>query len=157
MPRIPEDPEVLLKYGDIIGLEPPVSLKQPKMTGLKRAAQFSPFAALTGYEDEVKEAARLTEDRTELVEDMRLEIGEKLRFLSEHLFLRPEVTAVYFRPDALKAGGSYESKTGIVKKADGYVGKLVFTDGGAVPFQDLISLAGAVFDGMETGEGYRDP
>ena len=149
MPRIPEDPEVLLKYGDIIGLSAPVSLKHPKMTGLKRAAQFSPFAALTGYEDEVQEAARLTDARMELYGDMQQEIGEKLRFLSLHLSMAPEVSAVYFLPDERKAGGSYESAGGTVKKIDTYEGVLVFQDGKKIPFQDLITLSGEIFREIE--------
>ena len=93
------------KYGDIIDLPCPTSQSHPRMTMINRAAQFSPFAALTGYDDEVEEKARLTEEKHELTEDEEDYLNKAMISLREKLGERPQVTLVYFCPDEKKSGG----------------------------------------------------
>ena len=107
---------------------------------LDRAAQFAPFAALTGHEAAIKETARLTEAEIELDEDSKELLDIRLRQLQEHLAEHPEVSVTYFRPDEKKAGGVYETVTGKVKKVDEYVGELVFTDGRRIGLGTMIEL-----------------
>ena len=127
-------------YDDIIHLPRPKSEKRLPMSLMDRAAQFSPFAALTGYEAVIAETGRLTASRAELDETTIAAINEVLRTVEEHLEEAPVVTAVWFVPDALKSGGAYEKKTGTVKKLDRYEKTLLFEDGTAVPFEALMEL-----------------
>ena len=100
------------EYDDIIGLPRPVSETHPRMPMLDRAAQFSPFAALTGYDAAITETARLTEDKRELTEEQKQIISQSLSELQGRLKTDPEVTVVYFEPDARKTGGSYRTVSG---------------------------------------------
>ncbi len=128
------------RYDDIIGLPHHVSWKHPQMPLLDRAAQFAPFAALTGYEAAIKETARLTEEEIELDENSKELLDFRLQQLQEHLSERPEVTVTYFCPDEKKTGGAYETVTGKVKKVDAYAGELVFTDGRRIGLGAIVEL-----------------
>lgn len=128
------------KYDDIIHLSRPVSLKRMPMPMLDRAAQFSPFAALTGYEATIREAGRLTEKNAELTESAKGELDEKLRMIQERIRTQPEVTVTCFREDARKTGGAYVCVTGRVKKIDPYEHILILTDGTAIPISDIYGL-----------------
>ena len=108
------------KYKEIIDLPHPVSKKHPQMSLRDRAAQFSPFAALTGHSDAIDEAARLTDRRIELDESQIAELDGKLQIIAERIGEHPTVAVTWFRPDEKKAGGAYVEKTGAVKKIDGY-------------------------------------
>ena len=103
-------------YDDIINLPHYISQKRPQMSMLDRAAQFSPFAALTGYDAAIKETGRLTDERIELEEEALTILNMKYQMLMDALPDNPEVTITYFVPDERKEGGSYVSKTGVVKK-----------------------------------------
>ena len=127
-------------YDDIIGLPHHVSRKHPQMPLLDRAAQFAPFAALTGHEAAIKETARLTEEEIELDENSKELLDFRLQQLQEHLSECPEVTVTYFCPDEKKTGGAYETVTGKVKKVDGYAGALVFTDGRRIVLGAIVEL-----------------
>ena len=127
-------------YEDIIHLSRPKSEKRLPMSLMDRAAQFSPFAALTGYEAVIAETGRLTASKADLDETTIAAINEVLRTLEEHMEEQPEVTAVWFVPDGLKSGGSYEKKTGIVKKLDRYEQYLLLADGTKIPFEALMEL-----------------
>jgi len=127
-------------YDDIIGLPHHVSRKHPQMPLLDRAAQFAPFAALTGHEAAIKETARLTEEEIELDENSKELLDFRLQQLQEHLSECPEVTVTYFCPDEKKTGGAYETVTGKVKKVDGYAGELVFTDGRRIVLGAIVEL-----------------
>ncbi len=133
------------RYEDIIGLEHPTSKKHPRMSRLNRAAQFAPFAALTGYGDAIAEAARLTEGQQELSEADQLALGEKLGLLRDHLAASPTVTLTYFRPDARKAGGEYVSLTGVVRRVREYEREVVMADGTVIPFDRILDVDGDVF------------
>ena len=128
------------RYDDIIDLPHHVSRKHPQMPLLDRAAQFAPFAALTGHESAIKETARLTEEEIELDENSKELLDFRLQQLQEHISECPEVTVTYFCPGEKKAGGAYETVTGKVKKVDAYAGELVFTDGRRVELKSIVEL-----------------
>lgn len=128
------------RYDDMIDLPHHTSKKHPRMPLLDRAAQFAPFAALTGHEAAIKETARLTEDEIELDENRKELLDLRLQQLQEHLSEQRSVTVTYFKPDEKKAGGAYETVTGVVKKVDAYAGKLVFADGRRIGLERIIEL-----------------
>lgn len=115
------------RYQDIMGLSRPVSANHPPMNRTSRAAQFSPFAALTGHNDVIRETARLTSPWVELDEQSVGILNEKLQILRCHLVGHPEVTITYFEPDDKKDGGSYQTVTGNVKKIEGIPAGTGFT------------------------------
>ena len=116
-------------YEDILNLTRPQYPDHPPMSIHDRAAQFSPFAALVGYDDAVAETARLTDRRREISEEELRELNETVASLSECISERPLVTVDYFIPDAKKEGGRYEKKTGHIRTIDTYHREVVFTDG----------------------------
>lgn len=128
------------RYDDIINLERPQYIDLPPMSMHDRAAQFSPFAALVGYEDAVKETARLTDARREMLEDEIAELNRQLGELTERLSERPEIRVTYFIPDKKKSGGRYASKIGNARTIDQYNNAIVFTDGEAVQIKDMYSV-----------------
>jgi hypothetical protein len=138
-------------YDDILHLPHHVSEKHPPMSRLDRAAQFSPFAALTGYEAAVEETARLTDRRIELDEGEKEAIDQRLTLVQERLPVPTEVTIIYFIPDKKKAGGAYVSVSGTVKKIDDYVRAVVLSDGTNIPIDDILHINGKLFDGIEAG------
>ncbi len=105
-----------------------------------RAAQFAPFAALTGYDDAVKEAGRLTDSRPEPDENELYELDLKLSEFAARISQQPEVTITYFEPDAVKEGGAFVTFTGRLKKISGPQKRVVFTDGRAINIADIISI-----------------
>ena len=135
-------------YDDIIRLPHHVSRNHPQMLMHDRAAQFAPFAALTGYEAEVGETARLTAERRELDEQEAQELNRSLVALIARLPERPEVTVEYFIPDDRKAGGAYVTVTGRVRHVSLPERILVMEDGTAIPMDDI-----AVLEMSDRGEG----
>lgn len=133
------------RYDDIINLPHHVSPKHPQMAPLDRAAQFSPFAALTGHETAIKETARLTDERVELDENSKELLDMRLQIIREHLAEKPEVTVTFFEPDQKKSGGTYVTVTGYIKKIDEYAGKLVFEDGISVLMADVTAIESEIF------------
>lgn len=137
------------KYDDIINLPHPTSQKRPRMSVQDRAAQFSPFAALTGYDAAIRETARLTEERIELNEYEKAVLDQRITLLQEHLKDFPEVTITYFQPDERKEGGKYRSLTGAVKKIDSYERQLVLADKSKIPIESILNLESELFRNME--------
>lgn len=137
------------KYEDIINLPHHVSKTRPQMPMSDRAAQFAPFAALTGYDAAIKETGRLTDDKIELEESSLNELNAKIQLLREKLADAPEVTFTYFRPDDRKDGGAYLTITGTVKKLDDYERLLVLQDGTKVPIDDILDISGDIFAVIE--------
>lgn len=135
-------------YDDIINLPRHVSSKRKKMSKLDRAAQFAPFAALTGHEEAVKESARLTEKRVELGEHAKQALNQKLRIVIERLEDLPQVSIRYFIPDANKAGGQYVTVTGSIKKVDEYQRIFIMTDGVKIPIEEVVEMEGEIFDSL---------
>ena len=128
------------KYAAIAGVPHHVSRVHPQMSMEDRAAQFSPFAALTGYDAAIAETARLTDQRVELDEYERQALNEKLQFISEHLNEHPKVSITCFVPDARKDGGEYVTLTGKVKKIDDYEHRIVLMDGSRILMEDVIRI-----------------
>ncbi|MCD8294059.1 MAG: YolD-like family protein [Clostridia bacterium] len=133
------------KYDDIINLPHHVSQTRSHMSSIERAAQFSPFAALTGYDDTISETARLTDEEIELSPDQIEELDAKIQTISSALDTRPLITVTYFIPDELKSGGAYVDRTGNVKSIDSYSKTMTFTDGTKVPIGRIISIEGEIF------------
>lgn len=136
-------------YDDIIDLPHHVSTTRPRMSNMDRAAQFSPFAAVVGYDAAVKETARLTDDRMELDENSKTILNEKLQMVLEHADTNPEIIVTYFVQDPQKAGGSYVSTTGILKKVDAYEQVLVMRDGTRIPLTEVFDIEGELFRSMD--------
>lgn len=129
------------KYSDIIDLPHHVSAKHPHMSSEDRAAQFSPFAALTGHEAAIKETARITDEFVEPDADKKQELDEELRMI--RMALADNKTAkvqMIFLTDGKKSGGSYETITGNIKKIDEYNGLIVFDDKTTVKIEKVIDI-----------------
>ena len=132
-------------YDDIINLSRPISPKHPPMSMLNRAAQFSPFAALTGYDAAVKETARLTDEKIALDEYAKSMLSDKLQMIAEHIDDLPQVTFTYFVPDKKKSGGAYVSVTGKVKEIDEFE-RIVILDGGTrIPIREIYGIESGLF------------
>lgn len=134
------------KYDSIINLPHHVSEKRPRMPMIDRAAQFAPFAALTGYDDAVKETGRLTDKATELPEYIKANINDKLRIVMECIDLQPEINITYFVPDSKKSGGAYISVTGIVKSVEEYERSVILVDKTVIPIDRIYAIDGKIFD-----------
>lgn len=124
-------------YEDIMHLSRPVSARHLPMSMHDRAAQFSPFAALTGYDAAIEETARLTDRQTELAESSKEALDKKIRAIQDVIDTMPEATVTFFEPDLRKSGGAYRTITGRVKKIDEYNKALIFQDETAVQFWQL--------------------
>ena len=128
------------RYDEIMGLPHHVSKTRPQMPMSDRAAQFAPFAALTGYDSAIKETGRLTNERIELDEEALTALNRKYQLLIEALDDAPEVTITYFQPDERKAGGQYVSATGTVKKVDTFGRRILLQDGTRIPLDSVYDL-----------------
>ena len=135
-------------YEDIINLPHHVSKTRPQMSMLDHAAQFSPFAALTGYDAAIKETGRLTDEKIELDEDTKAALDMKQAYLIEMIDEQPEITIIYFLPDARKVGGAYVTVTGNLKRFDEYERLLILTNGKKIPMDDIADIESDLFKGM---------
>lgn len=133
------------KYDDILRLPHHVSASRKPMAITARAAQFAPFAALSGYDAEVQEAGRLTDRPIEPDEYEKEAMNARLRLLARHFREEWVVSLVFFQPDERKAGGAYVTRTGTVKKFREAERILILTDGTVIPLDDLIALDGEEF------------
>ena len=129
-------------YSDIINLPRPVSKTRMPMSLRDRAAQFAPFAALTGYDEAIGETARLTDSKHVLSDEEARELNQKLRFLKENLGSRPLVTVRFFLPDSRKSGGSYLTYQGNLRRINYVERELVFTDDHTINIDDVVSIEG---------------
>lgn len=128
-------------YDDIIDLPHPVSTKHPPMSMLQRAAQFAPFAALTGHGAAIQEAGRLTDTQKVLEEYDNRHLNEKMASILTDLSQHPSVTITYFLPDARKEGGAYVTTSGVLKKYDEYLKVLTLEDGTQIDIPYIIDVA----------------
>ncbi len=128
------------EYDDIINLPHHVSKKHPQMSIDARSAQFAPFAALVGYDDQVRETARLTNDRKEIADGLQLMLEEKIKEIQRLIDLKPTVAITYFIPDLKKEGGKYVTKNGIVKKIDKIRQEIVFEDKTEIDVNEIIEI-----------------
>lgn len=137
------------KYDDIINLPHHVSPTRPQMSMIDRAAQFSPFAALTGYEDAILETGRLTDARAELTEDELDALNAKYQLLMDTIGTGIEVSITYFKQDDRKAGGAYLTERDVVKKVDTYNRRILMRNGTCIPMDDIFDID---LSGSETDE-----
>ena len=136
-------------YDDIIHLPHHVSATRPHMPITDRAAQFSPFAALTKHGDAIVETARLTQERKELTEDAKADIELRLNLLAKQIASQPQVSITYFQPDEMKDGGSYITVAGIVIKIDVYDHIVVMQDKIKIPIKNIFEINGELFAGLD--------
>ncbi len=133
------------KYDDIINLPHHVSETHPQMSMRNRAAQFSPFAALSGHSDAIHETARYTDDFQGVDESNVEALNQKIAMILDKINEHPQITVTYFKPDEKKEGGSYTLKTGNIKRADDYEHVLQFTDNEKIPIQSIFNIDGEMF------------
>lgn len=128
------------KYDDIIHLSRPESPRRARMSMVDRGAQFSPFAALVGYDAAIQETARLTGRRVELTEGEIFRLNETIQQIGERIFCQPEVSITWFVEDLRKEGGEYVTRNCRVKRIDPYGRGLILTDGQLIFFEDILAL-----------------
>lgn len=128
------------KYQSIINMKHPTSIKHPRMSRIQRAAQFAPFAALTGHDAAIQETARLTDKKIELDEEQLVMLNEKLQIISEFKHLEEPVKIIYFVKDSKKAGGKYQEKIGIIKRIDEIERKIIFQDKSYIDIDDILEI-----------------
>lgn len=136
------------EYDDLIYLPHPVSRKHPPMSAMDRAAQFSPFSALTGYEAVLREAGRLTDNRAELSEYSRDILDQKQKILLDTAPTHPEITVTYFIPDRRKQGGAYGTLKGNLKRIDLARRVIILLDGTEVSLDDVADIQCELFAGL---------
>lgn len=134
-------------YTDIINLTRPIS-KRPRMSLEQRSAQFAPFAALTGYEGQIKETARLTNRRIDIDEEMKLVLDMKLQIIQEKISEKPKLEITYFIPDKIKEGGEYVTITNKINKFNIYNGEIIMLDGTKIVIEEIIDIQGEIFNGI---------
>lgn len=128
------------EYDDIINLPHHVSSRHPQMSMMNRAAQFAPFAALTGHAAAIEETARLTDEQHELADEDSEALNQKLAYLRESLHEHPLVTITYFEPDKKKAGGAYKTIEGQLQNIDDYNQSIVLKSGEAIPLKSVLDI-----------------
>lgn len=136
-------------YDDIINLPHKQSATRPHMPIADRAAQFAPFAALTGYDEAITETGRLTDCKRELSDGELEELNARLNYINDRLTERFPVTVTYFQPDSRKPGGAYLNFTGIVKRIDNYEGTILFEDGKEIFIDDISGIDSSAFSEYE--------
>lgn len=136
------------RYDDILNLPHHTSPTRPRMSAINRAAQFSPFAALTGHSEAIKETARPTDKKIEMDEYAKSVLDMKQRILTEKIDEHPEVTVTYFKPDEQKSGGEYLVITGEFKKINEYERVLILTDGKHISFDDIYDIESELFNAL---------
>ena len=133
------------QYDDIINLTNHISQKHPQMSLYARSAQFAPFAALTGYEDAIKQTSRETSEKIDIDDELKSILDSKLQIIMEQIKNKPEISITYFIPDLKKNGGSYITVTGIVKKIDLYNQHIYLANDTEIPINDIINISGEIF------------
>ncbi len=136
------------KYDDMLHLPYPFPGKRPGMSMTDRGAQFSPFAALTGYDAALVETGRQTEIKAELTEDTRYDLDRKQRLLAEAILSCPDVSITYFVPDRRKSGGQYVTVMGRLRNIDIHDRLYVLQDGSKIPMDDIRMLDSSLFQNL---------
>lgn len=137
-------------YENIINLPHHQSSTRKHMSNYDRAAQFAPFACLTGHDEAIKETARLTDDFENMGEDRLADLSAKMQVLTDNLSEQPEITVTYFIPDEKKSGGSYAEKTGTVRIIDEYERKLIFYGGDKIDIDKVVDFSGEIFSVLDS-------
>ncbi len=136
------------KYDDIIHLPHHVSKTRPRMSMMDRAAQFSPFQALTGFDAAIDETGRLTDDKLDMDDDMKRMLDIKQALLTERRSEQPAISVTYFLPDPRKSGGKYVTVHGNLKRFDEYERLLIMTDGKKIPLNDIADIESDIFPSL---------
>ena len=134
------------QYDDIIHLPHHVSKTRPQMSMTDRAAQFSPFSALTGYDETIHETARLTDKEIIMTDEALSILNLKFNVLLDKLSEKPEISITYFEPDTKKSGGEYVTVNGVIKKIDELQRVLILTDQRKIPMNNILNIDGEFFD-----------
>ncbi len=137
------------EYREIIDLPHHVSPTRPQMPMSDRAAQFAPFAALTGYDAAIKETGRLTDEKIELDEEALNDLNMRYQLLADALDEEPEVEITYFKPDERKSGGEYVTVTGTVKKVDDFEHLITMQNGTKIPMDDVLAVDWDFFSNLK--------
>lgn len=137
------------KYDEIANLPHHVSETRPQMPMSDRAAQFAPFAALTGYDSAIRETGRLTDERIELDEEALTALNLRYQLLMDALGKEPEVEITFFKPDERKSGGEYVTVISAVKNIDDFERLITMQDGMKIPMNDILSIDGEIFSMLE--------
>ena len=140
------------KYNDIINLPHHVSKKHPQLSKASYAAQFSPFAALSGYDGIVSEATRITDERVELGDKENDILNAKLQVIGDHIKEHPEIKVTYFEKDKKKSGGAYLQKIAPIKRIDDVERIMYFTDGTNLSIDDITDMQGEIFWVLESAD-----
>lgn len=135
-------------YSDIINLPHHVSKKRPQMSIHSRAGQFSAFAALTGYEDMVKEKGRQTTNKIELTDEEKININNKLIYILKHIKLNPKVTIIHFIKDKYKEGGSYLETNEIIKKINFTNKEIILSNKKIIDIDDILEINSELFNNI---------
>ncbi|MBR2704946.1 MAG: hypothetical protein IKE91_05705 [Clostridia bacterium] len=141
--------ESIEKYIDIINMPHHVSKNHPHMSKYERAAQFAPFAALSGYEDIIKEEGRLTDNRVEINEEAKFILDRKMQILMNAIDKRPFISITYFVPDEKKAGGEYVTIDENIKKIDVLKQIMVTEKDTIIPVNEIVDMQGEIFKNLE--------
>lgn len=137
------------KYDEIANLPHHVSETRPQMPMSDRAAQFAPFAVLTGYDSAIRETGRLTDERIELDEEALTALNLRYQLLMDALGKEPEVEITFFKPDERKSGGEYVTVIGAVKNVDDFERLITMQDGMKIPMNDVLSIDGEIYSMLE--------
>lgn len=138
-----------LKYADIIDLPHHISKKYPRLSREQHAGQYAPFAALTGYSDDVKETARLIDKKIELDDCLKEIISNKLNYIDINIKNEPVVTITYFIKDTKKSGGKYEEITEKVRKINIFDNYILLYNNVKINIPDILDITGEIFKGLE--------
>lgn len=136
------------QYDDIINLPHHVSKTRPQMSEIERAAQFSPFAALTGYDAAIQETGRLTYERIDFGEETKAMLDMKQHYFNDIIADQPEITVTFFVPDEKKAGGAYVTVTGNLKRIEEYERMMILTNGKKIPMDEIADIESDLFRGI---------
>ena len=136
------------RYDDIINLPHHELTTRQRMPRINRAASFAPFAALTGYDDAVRETARLTSERIELDDGTKEVLNDKLRIALDKADEQPEISITYFLPDTRKSGGAYVTVKAVIKRIDEYERLVILTDKSTIPIDDIYEIEGDIYNGL---------
>ena len=136
------------RYDEIINLPHHVSKTRPRMPMSDRAAQFAPFAALTGYDAAIKETGRLTDERIDFGEETKAMLDTKQQYLNDIIADQPEITVTYFVPDEKKAGGAYVTVTGNLKRIEEYERMMILNNGTKIPMDEIADIEADIFRGI---------
>lgn len=136
-------------YEDIIDMPHHTSSKHPRMTIEARSAQFAPFSALTGYNEAVKETARVTEEKIEIDDGLKIVINNKLQIINNNIKDNPKVSITYFIKDKNKEGGKYITIRGTIKKLDSIKELVILEDKTIIPIKDIINITSSLFSSLE--------